>query len=316
MATVSRRTPLGAPLPPDRAAEREPMQRLCSWWREVGRRAARVPADSLMRLEVTRCVWLICEMGVITAPAATKPAAEAQHAQAPGGTATAGGSFFQPQGLRPAVHPAPGSSSAASPLLTLFPCPFPGHCLLDQPAAPLHLPVTFPGKDYDADRQCQLTFGPESHHCPQLPPPCAALWCSGHLNGHAMCQTKHSPWADGTPCGPSQACMGGRCLHVDRLQDFNVRSGAGAGRRVWGGAGPEPRRKHLHPASPSRADSAGWWLGTLGVLGRLLPELRGRRPVLLPGLHAARPPERWQVLRGPPHPFPVLQHSGLPRRLW
>lgn len=38
-----------------------------------------------------------------------------------------------------------------------------------------------------------------------------------------MCQTKHSPWADGTPCGPTQACMGGRCLHVDQLKDFNVR---------------------------------------------------------------------------------------------
>ncbi|XP_059001049.1 A disintegrin and metalloproteinase with thrombospondin motifs 4 isoform X2 [Mustela lutreola] len=110
-----------------------------------------------------------------------------------------------------------------------------GHCLLDKPAAPLHLPVTFPGKDYDADRQCQLTFGPDSRHCPQLPPPCAALWCSGHLNGHAMCQTKHSPWADGTPCGPAQACMGGRCLHADQLQDFNIPQAGGWG--PWGSWG-------------------------------------------------------------------------------
>ncbi|XP_004688151.1 PREDICTED: A disintegrin and metalloproteinase with thrombospondin motifs 4 [Condylura cristata] len=110
-----------------------------------------------------------------------------------------------------------------------------GHCLLDKPEAPLHLPATFPGKDYDADRQCQLTFGPDSHHCPQLPPPCAALWCSGHLNGHAMCQTKHSPWADGTPCGPTQACMGGRCLHVDQLQDFNIPQAGGWG--PWGSWG-------------------------------------------------------------------------------
>ncbi|KAL1769958.1 A disintegrin and metalloproteinase with thrombospondin motifs 4 [Sigmodon hispidus] len=108
-----------------------------------------------------------------------------------------------------------------------------GHCLLDKPEAPLHLPATFPGKDYDADRQCQLTFGPDSHHCPQLPPPCAALWCSGHLNGHAMCQTKHSPWADGTPCGPTQACMGGRCLHLDQLKDFNIPQAGG-----WGPWGP------------------------------------------------------------------------------
>ncbi|KAH0501800.1 A disintegrin and metalloproteinase with thrombospondin motifs 4 [Microtus ochrogaster] len=108
-----------------------------------------------------------------------------------------------------------------------------GHCLLDKPEAPLHLPVTFPGKDYDADRQCQLTFGPDSRHCPQLPPPCAALWCSGHLNGHAMCQTKHSPWADGTPCGSAQACMGGRCLHVDQLKDFDIPQAGG-----WGPWGP------------------------------------------------------------------------------
>ncbi|XP_032319764.1 A disintegrin and metalloproteinase with thrombospondin motifs 4 isoform X3 [Camelus ferus] len=110
-----------------------------------------------------------------------------------------------------------------------------GHCLLDKPEAPLHLPVTFPGKDYDADRQCQLTFGPDSRHCPQLLPPCVALWCSGHLNGHAMCQTKHSPWADGTPCGPSQACMGGRCLHMDQLQDFNIPQAGGWG--PWGSWG-------------------------------------------------------------------------------
>lgn len=98
----------------------------------------------------------------------------------------------------------------------------PGHCLLDKPEAPLHLPATFPGKDYSADRQCQLTFGPDSHHCSQLLPPCAALWCSGYINGQAMCQTKHSPWADGTPCGPAMACMGGQCLQGHQLQDFNV----------------------------------------------------------------------------------------------
>lgn len=159
--------------------------------------------------------------------------------------------------------------------------------------------MTFPGKDYDADRQCQLTFGPDSRHCPQLPPPCAALWCSGHLNGHAMCQTKHSPWADGTPCGPAQACMGGRCLHVDQLQDFNVRSGGrGGAEGLEEQAGPELRRECTDPTLPFcvSADPTGWWLGPLGVMGRLLSELWGRCPVLFPGLHAAGPPEWWQVL--------------------
>lgn len=147
--------------------------------------------------------------------------------------------------------------------------PLSGHCLLDKPEAPLHLPVTFPGKDYDADRQCQLTFGPDSSHCPQLPPPCAALWCFGHLNGHAMCQTKHSPWADGTPCGPAQACMGGRCLHVDQLKDFNVRPQG----RTWvkglqKGPDHKPRRNVLIlPPFCAPADSSGWRLGSLGTMG-------------------------------------------------
>lgn len=44
------------------------------------------------------------------------------------------------------------------------------------------------------------------------------------------------------------------------------------------------------------AGPTGRRLGPLGVLGRLLSELRGRRPVLLPGLLAARPPERRRVL--------------------
>lgn len=157
--------------------------------------------------------------------------------------------------------------------------------------------MTFPGKDYDADRQCQLTFGPDSHHCPQLPPPCAALWCSGHLNGHAMCQTKHSPWADGTPCGPSQACMGGRCLHTDQLQDFKVRTQDGGG--AWGvGMGPEPRRERVYPTLPfcASAGPTGWWLGSLGTVGCLLSELWGRCPLLLPRLHSAHPPEWRQVL--------------------
>lgn len=153
--------------------------------------------------------------------------------------------------------------------------------------------MTFPGKDYDADRQCQLTFGPDSRHCPQLPPPCAALWCSGHLNGHAMCQTKHSPWADGTPCGPAQACMGGRCLHVDQLQDFNVRSQArGASRGPGGvGTGPGPGRLYLlarHPfcfcrshrlAAGVPGDHGAAALGAAGAASSSLPgTARGRSP--------------------------------------
>lgn len=164
-----------------------------------------------------------------------------------------------PRALGPGAQALGGHLKGLSPPLSPGPA-LPGHCLLDKPEAPLHLPVTFPGKDYDADRQCQLTFGPDSHHCPQLPPPCAALWCSGHLNGHAMCQTKHSPWADGTPCGPAQACMGGRCLHVDQLQDFKVRQQAG-GRGLGQGWPGAQEGAQLPPFSSVRLQvpQAGGW---------------------------------------------------------
>lgn len=45
--------------------------------------------------------------------------------------------------------------------------------------------------------------------------------------------------------------MGGRCLHVDQLQDFNVRSqGQGRGRGPGGGgSGPEPKRVYSSHSS-------------------------------------------------------------------
>uniref|UniRef100_A0A6I8P9W0 Apolipoprotein A-II n=1 Tax=Ornithorhynchus anatinus TaxID=9258 RepID=A0A6I8P9W0_ORNAN len=86
----------------------------------------------------------------------------------------------------------------------------------------------------------------------QLPPPCAALWCSGRLNGHAMCQTKHSPWADGTPCGPSQACMGGVCLPGAQLKDFHVRTAGTRGPGPEAGGPPAGRNPVRRPTSSVR----------------------------------------------------------------
>lgn len=108
-----------------------------------------------------------------------------------------------------------------------------GHCLLDKPREPLRLPAPFPGTNYDADRQCQLTFGPDSRHCPNLHPPCSSLWCTGKINGHFMCQTKHFPWADGTACGQGKACMNGRCISRAEMKAFNTPTPGG-----WGPWGP------------------------------------------------------------------------------
>ncbi|OCT69470.1 A disintegrin and metalloproteinase with thrombospondin motifs 4 [Xenopus laevis] len=110
-----------------------------------------------------------------------------------------------------------------------------GHCLLDKPRTPLRLPVPFPGNDYDADRQCQLTFGPDSRHCPNLHIPCSSLWCTGKIDGHFMCQTKHFPWADGTSCGVGKTCMSGRCISKVEMKAFNTPVNGGWG--PWGSYG-------------------------------------------------------------------------------
>uniref|UniRef100_A0A8C2T486 ADAM cysteine-rich domain-containing protein n=1 Tax=Coturnix japonica TaxID=93934 RepID=A0A8C2T486_COTJA len=90
-------------------------------------------------------------------------------------------------------------------------------CLLDRPIEWLQLPSALPGAVYPADRQCQLAFGPDSRHCGDVQPPCAALWCSGIAGGRAVCQTKHFPWADGTPCAAGRVCASGQCVVLVEL---------------------------------------------------------------------------------------------------
>ncbi|KAM6228988.1 A disintegrin and metalloproteinase with thrombospondin motifs 4 [Spheniscus humboldti] len=108
-----------------------------------------------------------------------------------------------------------------------------GHCLLDKPPEWLQLPSALPGTVYPVLRQCQLAFGPDSRHCGNLQPPCASLWCTGHAGGRSVCQTKHFPWADGTPCAPGRACMDGLCVSIGRMQELTTPVDGG-----WGPWGP------------------------------------------------------------------------------
>uniref|UniRef100_A0A8C5X320 ADAM metallopeptidase with thrombospondin type 1 motif 1 n=1 Tax=Malurus cyaneus samueli TaxID=2593467 RepID=A0A8C5X320_9PASS len=89
-----------------------------------------------------------------------------------------------------------------------------GECLLDKPHRPIQLPSDLPGTLYDANRQCQFTFGDESKHCPDAASTCTTLWCTGTSGGLLVCQTKHFPWADGTSCGEGKWCMNGKCTPV------------------------------------------------------------------------------------------------------
>ena len=98
-----------------------------------------------------------------------------------------------------------------------------GQCLLDKPQKPQVLPQALPGTVYDADRQCRLTFGDESQHCPDLSTTCAALWCTVTTsNGLLVCQTKNFPWADGTPCGHDNYCLAGQCLSKSEAAKHQV----------------------------------------------------------------------------------------------
>ncbi|KAM3677653.1 A disintegrin and metalloproteinase with thrombospondin motifs 1 [Ammospiza maritima maritima] len=110
-----------------------------------------------------------------------------------------------------------------------------GECLLDKPHRPIQLPSDLPGTLYDANRQCQFTFGDESKHCPDAASTCTTLWCTGTSGGLLVCQTKHFPWADGTSCGEGRWCMNGKCVNKTEKKHYDTPVHGGWG--SWGAWG-------------------------------------------------------------------------------
>uniref|UniRef100_A0A8D0HKS9 A disintegrin and metalloproteinase with thrombospondin motifs 1 n=1 Tax=Sphenodon punctatus TaxID=8508 RepID=A0A8D0HKS9_SPHPU len=108
-----------------------------------------------------------------------------------------------------------------------------GECLLDKPHKPIQLPSDLPGTLYDANRQCQFTFGDESKHCPDAASTCTTLWCTGTSGGLLVCQTKHFPWADGTSCGEAKWCVNGKCVNKTDKKHYDTPVHGG-----WGSWGP------------------------------------------------------------------------------
>ncbi|XP_066476646.1 A disintegrin and metalloproteinase with thrombospondin motifs 1 [Tiliqua scincoides] len=110
-----------------------------------------------------------------------------------------------------------------------------GECLLDKPHKPIQLPTDLPGTMYDANRQCQFTFGDESKHCPDAASTCTTLWCTGTSGGLLVCQTKHFPWADGTSCGDGKWCMHGKCVNKTDKKHYDTPVHGGWGSwEPWG----------------------------------------------------------------------------------
>ncbi|MED6261048.1 A disintegrin and metalloproteinase with thrombospondin motifs 20 [Ataeniobius toweri] len=76
-----------------------------------------------------------------------------------------------------------------------------GECLLDEPVGRTYeLPKLLPGQIYNANKQCELMFGPGSQICPYMKQ-CKRLWCTSAEGDHKGCRTQHMPLADGTDCG-------------------------------------------------------------------------------------------------------------------
>ncbi|XP_043943348.1 A disintegrin and metalloproteinase with thrombospondin motifs 20 [Protopterus annectens] len=90
-----------------------------------------------------------------------------------------------------------------------------GECLLDEPSAKIfELSPQLPGQLYNANRQCELMFGPGSQVCPYLKQ-CKRLWCTSTEGIHKGCRTQHLPLADGTECGPGMHCLHGSCVNKE-----------------------------------------------------------------------------------------------------
>ncbi|XP_056454312.1 A disintegrin and metalloproteinase with thrombospondin motifs 20 [Gadus chalcogrammus] len=105
-----------------------------------------------------------------------------------------------------------------------------GECLLDEPTARKYeMPTLLPGQLYNANKQCELMFGPGSQVCPYMIQ-CKRLWCTSAEGDHKGCRTQHMPPADGTECGDEMYCRHGIC--VNRELDLRPVNGE------WGPWGP------------------------------------------------------------------------------
>ncbi|XP_057185517.1 A disintegrin and metalloproteinase with thrombospondin motifs 20 isoform X2 [Triplophysa rosa] len=90
-----------------------------------------------------------------------------------------------------------------------------GECLLDEPPGRTYnLPAQLPGQLYDANRQCELMFGPGSQVCPFMKQ-CKRLWCTSAEGDHKGCRTQHMPLADGSDCGYGMYCRHGMCVNKE-----------------------------------------------------------------------------------------------------
>ncbi|CAK9807329.1 A disintegrin and metalloproteinase with thrombospondin motifs 3 [Anthophora plagiata] len=77
---------------------------------------------------------------------------------------------------------------------------------------------------FTMDEQCRMEFGEGYGLCKtfDVAEPCSRLWC-GNSNISQSCKTKKGPPLEGTLCGNSKWCIGGRCQSTSRNKfDFGI----------------------------------------------------------------------------------------------
>ncbi|XP_064331117.1 A disintegrin and metalloproteinase with thrombospondin motifs 4 [Phalacrocorax carbo] len=196
-----------------------------------------------------------------------------------------------------------------------------GHCLLDKPLEWLQFPSALPGSIYPVLQQCQLAFGPDSRHCGDLQPPCASLWCTGHAGGRPVCQTKHFPWADGTPCAPGKACMDGLCVSVGRMQELTTPvDGSWGPWGPWGGCsrtcGGGIQLSHRNCTAPAPRHGGRYCAGKRTRFQSCnVEECPGSTPLTFREEQCAAYNHRSDLVKGLPSPADwVPRYSGVPER--
>ncbi|XP_078060621.1 A disintegrin and metalloproteinase with thrombospondin motifs 4-like [Mustelus asterias] len=84
-------------------------------------------------------------------------------------------------------------------------------CLLNKPLVSMAETAPLAGRNYDADQQCRLSFGP-GHRWRPGTDPCRILWCMARRQGQWHHSSKQLPAADGTNCGLGKVCLSGQCV--------------------------------------------------------------------------------------------------------
>ncbi|XP_064479441.1 A disintegrin and metalloproteinase with thrombospondin motifs 16-like isoform X2 [Ornithodoros turicata] len=116
------------------------------------------------------------------------------------------------------------------------------HCVFKQ-GSPVNLlgrtTQRLPGEQFTPDQQCSLRFGTTSRHSPHQPleEMCRMLRCDTNRDLTPVSYAAH-PALEGTPCGRSKWCRGGKCVSKQELERRSREPPIHGGWSSWTAFGP------------------------------------------------------------------------------